>query len=362
MPITRHTLRLIRDLRATVGTLADTTVRDLTTAWVAAWDRISPDWQAAITDLVTWAEATGRWPNQREIAQHGSVRQALGAAAVELDALAAATTTSVTNGAAVTVAATAAAEPAIIASQVPSAAQAAFAAQAAAVILPSALDAITTRVQQAIVTQTRPLSGEAQAAMRHELIRGIRVGANPMVVARRMVERVNGQFEGGLVRATVIARTELLDSYRTASRYAHAANADVLEGWTWLATVTGPSARRTCSSCWAMHGTVHALSESGPDDHQQGRCSRAPRVKPWSDLGFDHTEPADATPDARELFDALSDADQVAIMGADRLALLRSGRITWDDIPMARDNPGWRRSYTPRPVADLRRIADRRGN
>lgn len=359
MAITRRTLRLLHELRSTVGGLADNAVRDLTRAWLASWGRLEPGWRAAIGDLVGWAQQNRRWPNPVEIARHSSVLQVVSQTGDSLDELVAQATAAMADGATTAITATAAAEPGLIASQLPPDVQDSAATRAGAVILPSALDAITTRTLQAITAQTRPLSSEAQAAMRRELIRSIDVGANPNEAARRMVARVNGAFEGGLVRATVIARTEMLDAHRTASRYADDANADVLDGWTWIATVTGQAALKTCPSCWGMHGTEHPLSQPGPEDHQQGRCSRAPRVKPWSALGIDIPEPDDATPDAEALFDALPEADQVAIMGAERLALLNSGQITWDQLPVQRDNPGWRTSYTPRSVRDLRRLADR---
>lgn len=360
MAISRETLRLIRNLRSAVGGFADDAVRDITRAWVAAWRTLEPLWVTVARDLVDWAQQHGRWPTPVEIARWVSVERAADATVDALDALTASTTTAVTAGAAASITATVAAEPVVIASQVPASAQAAFAAQAAAVILPSALDVIRTRVAQAIVAQTRPLSTDAYAAVRRELVRGVELGDNPQVAARRMVAAVNGAFEGGLSRANNIARTEVLDAYRTTSRYAHDAASDVLDGWVWLATITGRTADRTCPSCWAMHGTTHPLSEPGPLDHQSGRCARAPKVKPWPALGFDVPEPVDATPDARALFAALPRDRQVAILGARRLALLDSGLIGWDDIPARRDSDAWRPSYVPRPVRDLERLARRR--
>lgn len=360
MAVSRRTLRLLRDLRTAVGGIADQAVRDLTAAWVGAWRGLDPYWVSAVDDLIGRAQRAGRWLTPVEIAREARVGQALDVTGAALDDLAAQATELVVAGAGAAVAAAGAAEPLIIASQVPPDQQDAWVTQAAAVVLPSALDAIRVRAQQAIVAQTRPLSANAQTALRRELVRGIEVGANPTVAARRMVARVNGAFEGGLTRATNIARTEVLDAYRTASRYAHDVNADVLDGWIWLATVTGASATRTCPSCWAMHGTLHQLSEAGPDDHQSGRCARLPHVRPWSELGIDVPEPADVTPDARALFASLPEADQLAIMGPGRLALLKSGRIDWSDFATTRDTPGWRRSYTPCTVRDLERLAARR--
>lgn len=85
-----------------------------------------------------------------------------------------------------------------------------------------------------------------------------------------------------------------------------------------------------------------------------------PKVTPWSEIGIDLDEPADAFPDRQTAWDALTDEQQAAVMGANRLALLKSGRIGWDDLAIRRDNPAWRTSYTPRPLGDLNRIADQR--
>jgi hypothetical protein len=358
--VTPRTLQLLRNLRTTIGRQADSTVRMLTAAWVKAWQQLTPAWQEAIAELVDLAIRLGRWPTPVEIARNPRIQQAVDATATELGALATQATTATVAGSTAAITTTVAAEPALIASQLPAALQAQIAAQAAALILPSALDVITARVQQAIVAQTRPLSADALDAVRRELVRGIEVGANPNDAARRMEARVQGAFEGGLSRAVNIARTEMLDAYRITSRYVHEANRDVLDGWVWMATVTGKGAARTCPSCWALHGRTFPLEEPGPLDHQQGRCARLPKVKPWSALGIDLDEPASQIPDRQTAFDALNDTAQQQVMGAARLALLRAGRITWDDLPQRRDNPSWRPSYTPRPVRDLNRIADSR--
>lgn len=360
MAVTSRTLQLLTAMRRAVGVQADDAVRALAEQWVKAWQRIAPTWDQAVDVLVAWAVEHGRWPTPVEIAQNPQVQEATEVTAAELDGLAVLTTATVTAAALAAITATADGEPAVMASQLPAAyrqdAQQRFTAR----ILPSALDVIRARVRQAIVAQTRPLSADASAAVRRELVRGVRVGANPRESARRMVAAVQGAFEGGLTRASNIARTETLDSYRVASRYAHDANADVLDGWVWLATVTGKSAARTCPSCWAMHGRLFPLDQAGPLDHQQGRCARLPKVKPWSAIGIDLTEPGDLIPDRQAAFDALTDDQQAAVMGAARLALLRSGAVGWEDLAVRRDNPAWRSSYVPRPVRDLQRIADQR--
>ncbi|MCG5464217.1 phage head morphogenesis protein [Micromonospora sp. MED01] len=360
MAVTSRTLQLIRAMRTAVGGYADDTVRDLAAQWVAAWDRLAPTWVQAVDVLVAWALAHGRWPTPVELARVEPLQQALAATDDALDELEAATTAAVIAAADLAITATVAAEPDVIASQLPSPYRQDTRERVASAILPTVLDVIRNRVTQQITVQTRPLSVDASAAIRRELVRGVELGSNPTDIARRAVAAVNGAFDGGLQRAANIARTEVLDAHRTAARYAHDANADLLDGWVWLATVTGASAVRTCPSCWAMHGTVHDLDEAGPLDHQQGRCARAPKTKPWRALGIDLDEPADQTPDRQAAFDALTDQQQAAVLGAARLALLRAARIDWSDLAVTRDNPAWRTSYVPRPLRDLNRIADQR--
>lgn len=356
MAINRRTLRLLRDLRKAVGGEADSAVRTLAAAWVKSWGGLASGWRRAVADLIAVAQRLERWPAPMQIARVDSVASSLAATDAELAALGLLTTVTVTDGAGTVITATAAAEPAIIGSQLPAAFVDEFTMAAAQRILPSALDIIRARTTQAITAQSRPLGVDAQQAMRRELIRGVRVGSNPNEAARRMVAAVNGAFEGGLTRATALARTELLDAHRTASRYAHEANADVLRGWTWLADL-GP---RCCPSCWSMHGRVFDLNLAGPWDHVQGRCSRAPKAKSWRELGIDLPEPEDQISDARAVFDALPQVDRLAVMGKARLDLLDSGAVEWSALATRRDNDAWRPSFNPTSVRDLRRIADRR--
>lgn len=356
MAVTRRTLRLLQALRADVGDQADDVVRQLTAAWVHAWDALDAEWQAAVDQVVALYAASDRWPAPWQLARIDRLVAAQQQTAAALTALTA--TTSTTTGAAATdvVAATAAAEPAIIASQLPAAVAAAAVETYAARIAPTALEAIAVRARSQIHSATWSLTEDATQAMRRALIAGVATGAHPSEAARSMVAQVQGAFNGGLDRALVIARTEILDAYRDTSATVHQANADVLAGWTWISTLD----RRTCPSCWAMHGTEHPLDERGPDDHHQGRCARMPRVRSWAELGVAGVEDQDAIPDAQQRFAALSRADQVAVMGPTRLELLTSGQITWADLVTVRDSQAWRRSHVPRPVRELQAIAARR--
>lgn len=355
MAIRRDTLRRMHRLATTVGGHADTTTRTLTAAWVRAWDELESAWRTTVTDLVTKAAADGQWPAPWQMARVETLAAAVVATGNALDDLTRRAQETIGTGTAAVVSATGDGEPALMASQLPSALAAAAAAGYAAKVTPTALDVIVRRAGEQVTALTRPLSAQALEAVRRALIRGVAIGDHPTRVAADMLRRVQGGFNGGLDRAIVIARTEQLDAYRTASGYVHASNADVLDGWIWHASL----GTRCCPSCWGLHGTVHPLDEPGPLDHQQGRCTRLPKLRPWRDLGISLDEPADQTVDARAKWLGLSRADQDAVFGPARAELVRTGQVAWADLAVRRTTPGWRASYAPTPVRDLRQAADR---
>lgn len=356
MSIGPETLRILRRLIVTVGAEADAVTRELTQAWARSWDQLSGDYRAGIQDATTMAATTGQWPRPWEMARIERLRQAALASEDALVKLGDRAGITIADAAGNVITADADIEPRLIASQLPAAQQAEAAVRFAANVLPTALDVIVSRTQSSIVSNLRPLSSDAAEAMRRELVRGVAVGTNPVRAADRMMARVQGAFEGGLTRAVTIARTEMLDAYRTTSLYSHSANADVVSGWQWWATMD----KRTCPACWSMHGKTFPVSQPGPWDHQQGRCARIPKTKSWAELGIDIPEPDDVMPDAQATFWKLPPAQRMQIMGPRRLELLRSGRIQWDDLATPRIAPNWRTSYVPRTVGDLERVAARR--
>ena len=356
MPVTRATLHDSAQLRSDVGTEADQSTRDLTTAWVAAWVLLALPTLAAASSIVATAVRLGRWPGRWELARIPGVQSVLDAASQALDRLGARTVASVTGAAGRAIAATVPAQARLIASQLPAAERDAAAARFAGKVLPRAVDVMRARVWQQIETAARPLSTLAADAMRRELVRGVRLGDDPQTVAQAMVDRVQGAFEGALSRAITIARTEILDAHRVAGQYVDLANADVLSGWRWQCQL-GP---KTCPSCLAMNGTLHDLAEPGPLDHVAGRCQRVPTLRPWAELGLGNNEPADRFPDARAWFGKQPHEVQVGILGAARLDLLQSGLVGWDDLAARRESNAWRPSYVPTTVRDLQRLAGQR--
>jgi hypothetical protein len=372
LAVTRGTLQIARRLRRDIGAEVDTVVRDLTGAWVRAWDGQASLWTGAAADLVAEAGRLDHWPRPTDIARLPRAIEALDRAETTLTGLAEYTARQTVPAAGRLVDLDVEREPALIASQAPAAERAALLAHVGgrlavaeqqdqdtvrltvlSRIRTDAVEVIRRRAAGQVTSDLLPLSGEALDAIRRELIRGVDVGDNPRTAAARMLAAVEGRFNGGLTRALTIARTEMLDAYRATSQQIHTANADVVPAWQWLAELDS----RVCISCVVMHGQQFPAATPGPDDHAQGRCARIPVLTPWAELGISAPEPPSVMPDAQAWFDGLPEAQQLQIAGPARLALLRGGRVRWGDLSTVRQNPGWRPSRVPTPVRDLRRAA-----
>jgi len=79
-------------------------------------------------------------------------------------------------------------------------------------------------------------------------------GANPRATAKQLARGLRNLSED---RALLIARTETLRSYRTATQRSYKANSDVVTGWRWMAA----HSPRTCPMCLAMDSTIHSVDE-----------------------------------------------------------------------------------------------------
>lgn len=205
---------------------------------------------------------------------------------------------------------------------------------------PEVVDAIVRRSTETIHQASYLLAADAQDSLKRNLVRGIAGGLGPRDTARMIVAETQTAFNGGLARATTLARTELLDASREGARETYKAAGDLVVGWRWLATLS----ERTCPACWAMHNTIHKVDEF-LDGHQNCRCTQAPITK--YDDGV-----TDDLGDPKAAFDSLPRAKQEAIMGPGRMRYLDDGG---DFRALARQqtNPGWRTSRTPTPVRDL---------
>ena len=341
MPVTADTLRHMARLRIDLEAVVDTGTRELTRAYIDAWDTVVDQLRDAIDDL-----AARDALNQTDLLRSSKIASALQAIADGLDGLAAQAAVVITDGAGQVTSIAVTAQAAIAGSQLP----AAFADGLLRTVNPDVVGSIVARTSQNIVSRTRPLSQAGQEAVARALVRGAASADHPTKVARDMVRLARaGAVDLPLWRAEAIARTELLDSARAATQAWEQANANTLQGWEWLSSRSAT----TCPSCWANDGTMHELTEPGPDDHVNGRCTRMVRTKTWRELGLDLDEPAGLQRiSAEDHFKTLDRATQLQVMGAARLKALDDG-APWSALTTAKPNTDWRRSFQVTPVRDL---------
>lgn len=346
-----ESLRLQNQRMLTLNGIVDDSTRQIVRGFTRAWDQVAGELSAALEVAAEQAGAGGRvtW---RQLNQVERFQAALARLVQQLDDLAATGRVEIVNAAGDAVSVAREFEPRLIASQLPNVGPSttALAAELGNAVAGPAFDAIVARAQDNIVSRLQPLSADAMAAMRRELVRGITVGDNPRRAAARMLSRLEGQFAGGLTRALRIARTEQLDAYRMGNQLVDLSHPDIVTGWTWVAALDGG----TCIACASMHGSTFPNSDPGPEGHVQCRCDRVPTTAPWADLGFPGVqEPPSLLPDARQWFDGLDEAAQLDIMGPGRLEAFRSGQVEWGQLARRVDNPDWRPSYQVTPLKDL---------
>lgn len=346
MSIDDNTLSAAAQMRARLDAIEDERTRKLTKAWVDAWDDVVEDLDAALTQLALEA-GEGRI-TRKAILRSERLTKALDAIRDSLNDLFDQAGQSTVDGLDDIVDQAGAAQETMIASQLPAAERALVADWS--LVDRRQIQAIVTRSTEQITKLTYPLSDEATATMRRELVRGLTGGKNPRDTAARMVKRTEGVFNGGLSRAMTIARTETLDAHRAAAQLSDEQNADILDGWVWTASLSA----RTCPACWGMHGTVWPVTQAGPEGHQNCRCVRVPKTKTWAELGFEGLdEPVSLMPDADTTFDGLPSGTQLEILGRKRYDAWTSGDYPLSSWASKKTNDGWRDSYvvSAAPVA-----------
>lgn len=349
MAITATTLRLTARLRADLLATTNEQDRTLTGAWVDAWDTVSTDLEAAINELA--ANAQGGMFSRSTLLRSRRLQIVLQHIAQALVTLSENAGRLITDDLPGVVRAAGEAQEAIIASQLPEAERDKLAGWER--VDTRQIDAIVKRSTEQITSQLWPLSTEADAVIRREIVRGVASGSNPRQTAAKIMKGAEGGFNGGLARALTVARTETLDAHRAAAAVAHAENADVLGGWIWLTklSVSPP----VCPACLGMSGTEHPLTEPGPEGHQNCRCARMPRTKTWAELGIEGLdEPESKTPDAEAWFEALDEKAQRGILGAGRYDAWAKGNYPIGQWAVRKENPEWRASYQTSPLPKTR--------
>lgn len=186
-----------------------------------------------------------------------------------------------------------------------------------------ALAIVNTRALEALVgalgdgsplsTLLDTIAPQGAAAAAEALTTGLITGQNPAVTARELRDALGI----GLARALTISRTETLRVYREATLATYQANADVVEGWIWVAALS----RRTCPVCIAMHGRVFPLSVPFAS-HPNCRCTPAPKVR---------SRPSPFLP-GPQWFGLLPAVDQEAILGPAKFARFAAGVLQLADL------------------------------
>lgn len=336
MAYTLQTQRLVARLRADLALINDQQTRDLVAAWADAWDEVAPDLNTTLLEMLVAGDKVTR----AQLIRSERLRKVLGVIADRLDTLAADARVRIIGDLRAVIDTAGGAQASILDSQLPPTGEHLVDLEAWTRVDPAAIDAIVRRSTQQITKTTRPLSADAQKAVRRELVRGYAAGANPRATAARILARSEGQFNGGLTRALAIARTETLDASRAGALLGRTQHADVLAGWSWHCELS----ERSCPACIAMDGQVFPNDAPGPNDHVNGRCTAVPITKSWADLGFDIPEPAPIRTPGSEWFDSLDSAAQERILGPGRYAAWSRGDYPMSDWSQMKTNDGWRPS------------------
>ena len=162
---------------------------------------------------------------------------------------------------------------------------------------------------------------DALEGLSNALINGIARGLGPAAIARAMADGMGM----GLDRALLIARTETLRAYRTAST-AQYRESGVVSGFYRLVTKS-----KACMACLMLDGEWFAL-ESDLYDHPRGGCGTVPAVKGVKPPSWEK---------GPEYFAKLSPEEQRARMGGERYEMWQSGKFKLEDLVRTSHSDEW---------------------
>lgn len=172
------------------------------------------------------------------------------------------------------------------------------------------------------------------------LERAVRVGIASGETTAQIITRARQLGGTVAANAEAIVRTAVAHAASTGRDSVYEANADLLRGIQWVATLD----TRTCPTCGPLDGKLFRIGE-GPRSplHIQCRCTTVPVLKSWSQLGIDAKDiPAStrASMDGQvphtlnfgEWLKGRSAADQDDALGPTRGKLFRTGAIQVKDF------------------------------
>ena len=153
---------------------------------------------------------------------------------------------------------------------------------------------------------------------------GITLGQSPDVIAQNMTRALGGNR----ARAQTIARTEALRAYRESSMETWRRDGDVSR-WQWFSTLD----RTACPVCWAMHGTLHPITET-MGSHPSCRCTPLPVVNGTP-------PPIPETESGVARFERLTYMEQRDLIGPRKHDAYLDGRLRLPDLVATENDPRW---------------------
>lgn len=192
--------------------------------------------------------------------------------------------------------------------------------------------------------------GDLLAALGPEAARSVSRALTDGVILGHGIEQIareaRSALGGNAVRATTIARTSVIRAYKDAALAAYRANDDVVKGWIWLSALSP----RSCAACVGMHGSKHKLTEEF-HDHPRGRCSAAPWVRSWRELGYDVPDRPQEITSGADWFAEQPAAVQRRILGEAKYRAYRAGAIGIEDLAGKDRSRAWGTTLTERSLA-----------
>lgn len=180
------------------------------------------------------------------------------------------------------------------------------------------------------------LSVDVIEQIRRVLEQALLEGWNPRKAAQRFREAMGV----GLTRALRIARTEMMRSYREASRYSYIAAG--LQYWEWSATMD----LRTCLACALLDGEIFPVNEP-MHSHVNCRCVPLPVVgEPGKrERRVQWPEEGTMVGNGRDWFNSLTDEQKREWMGIGNYNAWKSGAVKLDDFIQLHQDPVFGPSY-----------------
>jgi SPP1 gp7 family putative phage head morphogenesis protein len=125
-------------------------------------------------------------------------------------------------------------------------------------------------------TDLKGITDAMDAGISRVLAQGIAEGVEPMEMARRIVDRVEGI---GIARARTLARTEIIGSHAAATL--NSFKEAGLEGVNVLAEFATAGDNKVCERCAALEGKLYLIEEAEGliPVHPNCRCTFIPAVK-----------------------------------------------------------------------------------